>query len=109
MTWVRAIGSAPMTAASWVLGVRPAALLRAGLGTAAFFAGAAFFTLAAFFADAAAFFANDFFAADVPLTPAATVSSLPAAYFAAVSLAAGVLPAVVLPAAVLRGGNFEAR
>src|SRR5438105_6809130 len=82
MTSVRATGSAPITAASSALGLRPAPVLRGAFGAAAFFAGAAFL-------------AGAFFAA--------------APYFAAGSFAAGVLPAAVLRGGNLlaRGSNSK--
>src|SRR5688572_5736594 len=77
MTSVRATGSAPITAASSALGLRPAPVLRGALGAAAFLAGAAFF--------------------------AAVLAALATgAYLAAGSFAPG-----VLPAAPLRGGNLD--
>src|SRR5664279_4131063 len=86
MTWVRAIASAPITAASAGLGVRPAPVLRGALAAAGFPAGTVFFAMV--------FLAATFL-------PVAALAA--GAYFAAGSLA------VVLPAAALRGGNFEAR
>src|SRR6185369_16328740 len=101
MTWVRAIGSAPITAASSVLGFRPpAAFVPGALGAAFLVAGAAFLAGAAFFAAATAFFAGAFLAVALFFTPAFSAAgrggALAAAYFAAGSLAAGVLPAAVL-------------
>src|SRR3954468_8921535 len=83
MTWVRATGSAPITAASSALGLRPAPGLatRGVLGLAVLAAGAFL---------AAAFFAAGAFAA-----------------FTATVLPKGVFAVPPLAAAGLRGGNFD--